>query len=204
MPLLSNYQKEILESFSKYDFRTKLFKGACHDALIGELINWWLNTEHERLIVNPATMARMCEKRVIGDLLFYQKSSKNDEYLAMGIAEVENNVNKFNSKINTLHAYEKYCKKGKRVYPDLEFAIFCYKIMEEDEKTSNDVEKWVMDISNKSDLLYLICEIPKTKNKELRSELYSPNNVKGADTYYYTRNIDGEKYYSVKRSKIIY
>ena len=64
MPLISDYQNSVLESLKKYDFQRILrMKGRCHDALIGEWVNWWLSQDIDAMICNPARGSKIGSAR---------------------------------------------------------------------------------------------------------------------------------------------
>ncbi|MCZ7403644.1 MAG: hypothetical protein O8C67_01750, partial [Candidatus Methanoperedens sp.] len=84
----------IKKLFDEFDYKkvTKCFYGKCHEALIGEWINWWLeNTKgnRKRRIINPAMQANYYGN-FSADLLFCERDNRSKSYKAIGVAEVEN------------------------------------------------------------------------------------------------------------------
>ena len=72
---LTNYQRLIVESIKKYDFVKNLSRmtGRCHDALIGEWVNWWFGQKIDSMICNPARISKLGSKRYTADLLFLER-----------------------------------------------------------------------------------------------------------------------------------
>ncbi len=90
-----------------YNRVTKCYYGKCHEALIGEWINWWLeNSEksHKRRIINPAMQASYYGK-YYGDLLFCERDNRSKSYKCVGVAEIENTMKHYLSKLKSLNAY---------------------------------------------------------------------------------------------------
>jgi len=206
MPLLTNYQNLILESVKKYDFlRIRRFIGRCHDALIGEWINWWIEQNSTGMICNPARSSKKGSKRCIADILFLAQPDKQDYHEVKGVAEVENSENKIISKIESLNSYEKHKKRGSLAYPDLEFAIMCYTLKTPNETLSAQVYSRIIQISKSSNILWIVCQIGKglTDGETANYSVYMPDYVKGYDRFFYNRNFDSLFIYFIKKGKQI-
>ena len=71
MPLLTNFQESVLKSLGQYKFSILKMKGRCHEALIGEFINWWLKDNFtSNMICNPARASKGGYRRYVADILF--------------------------------------------------------------------------------------------------------------------------------------
>ena len=204
MPLLSDYQDIIIDNLTKYNFKERIqnFKGRCHDALIGEWINWWfLQKDTEPMICNPARQSRSGRRKYIADLLFLERFVEEEHYEVKGVAEIENNKNKIFEKINSLKSYEDYTRRGNNAYPDLEFAVLCFTLKDID--YSEKIINKVYSISDRSNLLWIICQINNVSNSEKYS-IHMPEYVKSYDYFYYTKNFDSLDLYYVKNGKKIH
>src|SRR4030065_964202 len=117
MPLLTEYQELILKSLKRYPFgRILRMKGKCHDALIGEWVNWWLKRKIDGMIFNPARGSKSGSRRYVADLMFLERFIESEYFEVKGIAEIENNEEKLSEKTNSLVSYENYSKQGGNVY----------------------------------------------------------------------------------------
>ena len=206
MPLLSNYQKFILDSIKRHDFQRILrFRGKCHDALIGEWINWWLGQNINGMICNPARGSKLASRRCFADILFLEQFKGEEHYEVKGVAEVENNKNKFIKKIKSLTSYEEYTKRGSVAYPDLEFAIFCYTLATPNDALAQKVYSKILKVSQRSDLLWIVCEIGKclSDKETVNYSIHMPNYVKGYNYFFYNRNFDSVILYFIKKAKQI-
>jgi hypothetical protein len=206
MPLITDYQESILKSLRKYDFQRILrMKGSCHDAIIGEWISWWLNQNINGMICNPARGSKLGNRRCIADLLFLEQFQGFDYYEVKGVAEIENNENKFIDKVKSLASYENYVKRGSKVYPSLEFAILCHTLNLPNDELAEKIYGRILEVSEGSNLLWIICEIGSLlrDNKEADYSIFMPNYVKGVDCFFYFRNFGSVIFYSIKNGKQI-
>ena len=180
-------------------------KGRCHDALIGELINWWFNQSIDVMIFNPARASRLGSRKYIADLLFLERLEGFDYYSVMGVAEIENNEDEIMGKIQSLVSYENYAKQGAKVYPDLQFAILCHTLNIPNDELAQKIYDKILRISEKSDLLWIVCEIGRSLgNKEtIDYSINMPNYIKGYDLFYYYRNFNSVILYPMKNGKQI-
>ncbi|MEM2507314.1 MAG: hypothetical protein QXF61_09760 [Nitrososphaeria archaeon] len=203
MPLLTSYQDFILQSLKKYDFRFYWMIGSCHDAIIGEWINWWLTQKGDTRICNPARHSRSGSRRYIADLLFLERFKGYDYYEVKGVAEVENNESKFMDKIKSLISYENYIKKGSAVYPNLEFAIFCYTLDIPNDELSDRIYETLIDLSRNSKLLWIACEVGNSLREkgDVDDSIFMPNYIKGYDCFYYYRRFSSVVLYGIKNGK---
>jgi hypothetical protein len=205
MPLMTEYQDSIIQSLNEYDFQRILrMKGSCHDALIGELINWWLSQDIDGMICNPARGSKSSSRRYFADLLFLEQFQGFDYYEVKGVAEIENNEEKLTDKIKSLASYENYVKKGSKAYPNLQFAVLCYTLNVPNDELAQKIYDAIVEVSEDSSLLWIVCEIADS----LRSEgepyrIYMPNYVRGYDYFYYTRNFSSVILYTIKKGKQI-
>ena len=205
MPLLTDYQKLIIESMKKNDFiRIFRFRGRCHEALIGEWINWWFEQKIDGMICNPARCSKLVSRRC-ADILFLKQFEREEHYEVKGVAEVENSKKKIIYKIESLKSYEKYTRRGALAYPDLEFAILCYALATPNETLSDEIHSKILQVSKRSNLLWIVCEIGKgLYNKEtVNYSIHMPNYVKSADYFFYWRNFDSVILYFSKKGKQI-
>jgi len=205
MPLLTEYQNAILESMKQYDFQRILrMKGKCHDALMGMWIDWWFGQKINGIICNPARGSMSSHRRCIADLLFLEQFQNEDYYEVKGVAEIENNEAKFNDKVSSLSSYEKYTKKGFNAYPDLEFAVFCYTLDTPNDVLANQVYDKVLEVSEGSELLWIVCEIGRSLTHGRPDySIHMPNYVRGYDYFYYDRNFSSVIIYSIRKGKQI-
>lgn len=209
MALLTNYQNLVLESLKRNNFlgatRIIKFKGRCHDALIGEWINWWLERSDDGMICNPARGSRSGSRRYVADLLFLERFEGFECYEVRGIGEVENSRRKFMHKIDSLASYEKYTRQGSNVYPNLEFAILCYTLDIPNDELAQSIYDRVLQVSENSGLLWIVCEIGRSLTNEERNSycIYMPHFVKGCDRFSYCRNFSSAVLYFVKNAKQI-
>ena len=207
MPLLTDYQKLILESMKRHDFiRIFRFRGRCHEALIGEWINWWFEQKKiNGMICNPARCSKSVSRRFFADILFLEQFEGEEHYEVKGVAEVENSEKKIIDKIESLKSYEKYTRRGALAYPDLEFAILCYALATPNETLSDEIYSKILQVSKRSNLLWIVCEIGKGlyNKKTVNYTIHMPNYVKSADYFFYYRNFDSVILYFSKKSKRI-
>jgi len=177
--------------------------GSCHDAIIGEWINWWLTQEGDTRICNPARHSRLGSRRYIADLLFLERFEGYDYYEVKGVAEIENNESKFMDKIKSLASYENYVKKGSAVYPNLEFAIFCYTLNLPNDELADRIYETLIDVSKNSKLLWIACEVGNSLREkgDVDDSIFMPNYVKGYDCFYYYRRFSSVFLYSIKSGK---
>lgn len=78
-------------------------RGGAHDAIIGSWINWWINVDVKKhMVLNPPHKVG----GKLADILFL-RGDKEYLYHPVGVAEVENNPEKWMEKIETLKAYWK-------------------------------------------------------------------------------------------------
>ena len=206
MPLITDYQYLILESLKQCDFQRILrLKGKSHDALIGEFINWWFKQDIDGMICNPARGSKSGSRRYFADLLFLELFEGREYYEVKGVAEVENNEEKFMDKIKSLASYEKYTRRGSIAYLNLEFAIFCYTLNTPNDDIPQKIYDKVIQISVSSALLWIVCEISKSLNNKdtVNYSIYMPNYVKRYDLFFYNRNFNSIIIYSIKKGKQI-
>lgn len=204
MPLLTDYQNSIVESLKQYDFlRILRMKGKCHDALIGEWINWWLGQSIDGLICNPARGSRSGSRGYIADLLFLERFEGFEYYEVKGVGEVENSHKKIMDKIDSLASYEKYTRQGSSAYPNLEFAILCCTLDVPNDELVEKIYDKVLQVSENSGLLWIICEIsrPLSNREKHDYSIYMPNYVKGYDRFFYNRNFNSAILYFMKNAK---
>lgn len=197
MPLLSDYQNAILESIKDYDFRRILrMKGSCHSALVGRWIDWWLGQKIDGMVCNPARGSRGGCRRYFADLLFLELFQGEDCYEVKGVAEVENNREKFTQKIRSLASFEKYTRRGIRAYPDMEFAAFCYTIDIPEDVLGQKIYDEIFDVCEESELLWIVCEIRRSLSREKPDYcIHMPERAR------YTRNFSAVVVYSLKKAK---
>jgi hypothetical protein len=207
MPLLSSYQEQVFKSLKKHDFPNRIakMKGRCHDVLIGEWANWWLSRDIDGMVFNPARASREGSVNYIADLQFLERFAGSEYYEVKGVQEVENNEDKIFEKIRSLASYEKYSKKGMKVYPDLEFAILNYKIDLPNDKLGEGIYDKIIAISSSSNLLWVVCELGKTLGASDNPDyaIHMPNHVRGAEWFWYYRNFSSLLFYAVKIGKQI-
>ena len=105
-------------------------------------------------------------------------------------------------KIESLASYEKYTKRDSNVYPDLEFAIFCYTIDTPNQELAQKIYYRVLQVSGRSRLLWIVCEIGRSlSNRETANySIHMPNYVKGSDRFFYYRNFNSVILYSIKNA----
>jgi len=90
-------------------------RGKAHEGIIGEWIRWWLDFSPQNYVSNPAPYLNTKS----ADILFL---SLNQDmiHVPIGVAEIENNANKWYEKAETLNQYISSTQ-----YPDLKFALLC-------------------------------------------------------------------------------
>lgn len=201
--MLTDYQNLILQSLETYEFRVTKMKGRCHDALVGEWINWWLGQNVESMICNPARSSKSGSSRYVADLLFLEKFGRSFHYRVTGVAEIENIESKISEKMKTLQSYESYTKRGHNVYPDLEFAILCYTQNVPNDELVEKVYHETLRASCSSSLLWIVCELGNAayKEEELDYRIRMPNYVNGYDYFRYRRNLSSVFLYGIKKGK---
>ena len=180
-------------------------KGKCHDALIGEWVNWWLERKIDGMIFNPARGSKSGSRRYVADLMFLERFKGSEYFEVKGIAEIENNEEKLSEKTNSLVSYENYSKQGCKVYPDLEFAILCYRLDIPNDALAQGIYNRIVEKSESSDLLWIVCEIARSLNKDGKPQylIHMPGHVKGADSFWYYRNFSSVIFYCIKNGKQI-
>jgi hypothetical protein len=180
-------------------------KGSCHDALIGEWINWWLNQDIDGMICNPARGSKLGTRRCIAYLLFLEQFKGFDYYEVKGVAEIENNEKKVMDKVKSLASYENYVKRGSKVYPNLEFAILCYTLNLPNDELAEKIYNRILEVSEDSSLLWIACEVGNSlrSDKEADYSICMPNYAKGADYFSYCRNFSSVVFYGIKNGKQI-
>lgn len=180
-------------------------KGRCHDALISEWIDWWLDQNTSNMICNPARSSRSGSRTYIADLLFLEQFEGNDYYDVKGVAEVENNEEKFIDKIESLQSYEKYVKIGSKAYPNLSFAILCYTLNLPNDDLPQKIYDKIREASEDSDMLWIACEIGNSLRASAEPDysIFMPNYVKGTDRFFYNRNFSSVALYSVRKGEQI-
>ena len=134
----------ITKMIDEFDYEkvTNCYYGKCHDALIGEWINWWLvNTKksNERRIINPAIRASYYGN-YFADVLFFERNNESKSYKAIGVAEIENNLSKYLSKLKSLNAYifAKEINSNKK-FPDLKFVLLSTILKTDEEGNATDL-----------------------------------------------------------------
>jgi hypothetical protein len=122
-----------------------------------------------------------------------------------GVAEIENNEQNFPDKLKSLSTYENYIKKGSNVYPDLEFAVFCYTLNAPNDELVEKVYNDVLHISENSNLLWITCEIANSlfEGREPDYSIRMRNYVRDYDYFYRNRNFSSVILYGVKSGKQI-
>ena len=203
---LTDYQLLTLKSIKEYDFIKNISRmtGKCHDALIGEWVNWWLGQKKvDCRICNPARGSKIGSNRCTADLLFLERFYDESYFEVKGVAEVENNEKKILEKIKSLSSYEKHKKGERTAYPDLMFTVLCYTINIPNDEIIEKIYNNVVHISKNSNLLWIVCEIGKSLEEEARHNIHIPNFVRGSDLFFYYRNFASINFYFIRNGKKI-
>ena len=81
----------------------------------------------------------------------------------------------------------------------------CYSLKTPNETLSDQVYSKVLQISKRSNLLCVVCEIGRglTNGETVNYSVYMPNYVKGYDRFFYNRNFDSIVMYFIKKGKQI-
>jgi len=136
-------------------------------------------------------------------LLFLERFKDVDYFEVKGVAEIENNEEKILDKIKSLSSYEKYKKRGKIAYPDLEFVVLCCTIKTPNDELTDIIHDNIIKISDNSRLLWIICEIGKSLQEQAHYSIHIPNYAEGYDLFFFNRDFDSINFYFIKKAKQI-
>ena len=181
--------------------------GGGHDARIGEWIRWWNEGNLDHMVINPAPKTEIQGKPVFADLLFLEKKNAGAPNLlnVVGVAEIENNREKFLEKLNSLRAYI----DNKKKYPDLEFALLSvswYRDLEKEqyEKTFEKVLQTLKDFSESSTQSWILHAIKYVKltGEQAPYSIKIIDKAPGAESFFYThRNLRGVEWLTFKNGE---
>lgn len=201
---MTEYQNSIFQSRREYDFeKIARMMGSCHDALIGEWINWWLSQNASNMIINPARASKSGSQTFYADLLFLEQFEGIEPYEVKGVAEIENNEEKLMTKIDSLRSYETHKSGVEFDYPNLSFALFCYTLNLPNDDLTNRIWNRILEVSKDSHLLWVVCQIDSSslENSERTYSVFMPNYVKGTACFFDRRNFCDIFIYGVKNGE---
>ncbi len=208
----------IKKAIDKFDYNnvTKSYYGKCHEALIGEWVNWWLRKtkkSSERRIINPAIQASYYGNYT-ADILFCERDNRSKSYKALGVAEVENEPNKYLYKLKSLNAYIfSKGKKREQKFPDLEFVLLStrQKIDKEGNITNfhfnlyEAIKEQIINYSEKSDVYWIYYQMKlKSHPYESPDETFDIDYLRDAEKFWYAYSFeDKPDYLIVRKGKLI-
>ncbi len=204
--------QDIKKIFDKFNYNKvcNCYYGKCHDALIGEWINWWLvrtKKSNYRRIINPAIKA----SNYTADILFFERDNRSKSYKALGVAEVENNAKEYLNKLKHLNAY--IFAKGKnyeKKFPDLKFVLLSTRQQTDKEgyitplhdTLYENIKEKIIKYSEKSPDVYWIYYQMKFKSHPDSSpdETFDIDYVKDVEKFWYTYSFDDQPDYLIVRN----
>lgn len=213
---------EMIKNFN-YNRVNNCYYGKCHEALIGEWINWWLENgekSHERRIINPAVQAYYNGRKYYGDLLFFEKNNKSKSYKAVGVAEIENPKSKYLSKLlsklKSLNAYI-YAKgvNNQKKFPDLEFVLLsAIQVVDEEGFITNShlalyekLRKKIIEYSKSKEsegVYWIFYQMKLKKHPEFTDDSFDIDYVEDVETFWYYYSFEDKPNYLIaKNGKII-
>lgn len=205
--------KGITKAIEKFDYNkvTNCYYGKCHEALNGEWINWWLGKtkkSHKRRIINPAIQASYYGNYT-ADILFCERDNRSKSFKALGVAEVENNPNKYLYKLKSLNAY--IFAKGKNFeekFPDLEFVLLSTRQQTDKEGYITDshfklyeaIKEKIIEYSEKSDVYWIYYQMKlKSHPDESPDETFDIDYVKDVEKFWYKYSFEEKPDYLIVR-----
>jgi len=140
-----NLQKEL----QRFDWK-KLAKvrGAAHDAIVGAWIDWWINIDvNKHMVLNPPHKV----DGKMADIMFLRR---DEEYFydPIGVAEVENNPEKWMEKIETLKDYWKIYSSQKRML----FLLLCVTTNPQYEERFEELMEHIKAISKTMEITWVL------------------------------------------------
>lgn len=183
-------KNEFVEMIQQFDVeKLSKVRGAAHDGIIGEWIRWWLDLNPDKhLVFNPAPYA----KNNTADVLFLKEQTEYGVFAPFGVAEIENNKDKWSSKLKSLATYE-------RELPDLKFVLLCVKTGTRSKDAYKHLIEEVKKVSSTSQVHWIIYRL-KAKSRGADVNLVS---LKEDDEVYGSNFIDGGEYVLIVRGTMI-
>jgi hypothetical protein len=174
-------------------------RGKAHDVLVGEWVRCWNELDHYHLAFNPAPVAGSHT----ADIMFLEpeyNEIKNYEpsiWKPVGVAEIENNRNKWSEKLESLSEYIKEYQ--------LKFVLLCVRVYQnsrDDMKSFDQLKEKVIIVSrnmpNVEWILYRWDESPWSKDMYLITFKPDPE----AEVYAY-KSICGGEGIIIKNGEVI-
>ena len=137
-------------------------RGKAHDVIIGEWARLWISdSPNSRLVFNPSPYAQ----NKTADLLFMHDPEGSGAYQPVGVAEIENDENSWEKKIQSLQEYE-------REIPELKFALLGIKVWKDRLELFDNVLVLIKKVSEGSKLQWVLdCLIVERAKEDVN--LYS-------------------------------
>ena len=140
---------DLKTEFKHFDWRKLAnVRGAAHDVIIGAWANWWIDIDPKRhMVLNPA---HKVDGR-LSDLMFFE-GDKDYIYHLVGVAEIENNPDKWIEKIETLRKYWKTYRSQKCI----SFLLLCASTSPEYETRFDELKKHVRSVSETTEPAWVL------------------------------------------------
>ena len=179
--------------------RLTKIRGGAHEAIIGEWIRLWNDLNPDNMVINPAPLV---EGRV-SDILFLEPEYETIDNIQepnywkpAGVAEIENNIEKWNDKVRSLVGYIE-------TYP-IHFVLLCVRVYS---KSTNEQSKFkslvnsICSVSeNTSKVSWLLYKLNQNPWREAENIItFQPE--EDANVYFY-RFIDGGEGRIIKNGKV--
>ena len=152
---------DLKEKFQNFNWeKLEKVRGKAHEGIIGEWINWWIGIDMERhMVLNPAPYV---EGRS-ADIVFLRNIEEEGSgilplYYPIGVAEVENEVKKWDEKVAALRAYEKeYSKlKTEKGEEAIKFLLLCATAKSVHREKFEELVKHITGLSKDSQLNWIL------------------------------------------------
>ena len=174
--------------------------GGAHHGKIGEWIRWWIDLKPRHMVINPAPMEST--KRVFADILFLEEVRGTNLFEVVGVAEVEDDKEKWIDKLQSLKAYG----QNQKQFPDLKFALLCMSVYMNItiEKDIWELGKAVQNLSKNSrmDWILYMLKYAKISKEETPWAIKITDYAKGSDSFFYThRNLVGVEWIIIRNGE---
>jgi hypothetical protein len=168
---------QIESELRKLDFsRLPFIWGKAHSALIGFWIDWWFSLHNNGLVNEPGREAMTIGgKKRFADV-YFAKMGHQKKFKILGIAEIENNKNKWLEKLETLGMHAKAKLDGNLKFPSLRFVILSIpfdEIPRQSEQIYNELITTAKQLSRTIKPKVIIAKFLKTNINESRGEVYA-------------------------------
>ena len=181
-------------------------RGGAHAAKIGEWVNWWISVRPKRrIVITPAPMTTWRGQSSLADILFLERPRTSNIYKKVGVAQIENHVEKAHRKLKSLRAYD----QNESQYPDMQFALLCLSLYPPIDKAPNSLKKvgkYLERLSENSRLRWVVYLLvyKRIDYDEANYSIKIIDYVKDADYFYYNTEISDAGRFMYKEGKVIH